>query len=464
MSSLGARADEEAPAFSKEPLFTWAVQDATLTKELVQKNRWWSDFERSTVFRGLMHRAGPVLNSLARPDDAWQGRLLDYAFDKIMKGRPLEVDYYSRRKMNPLAFRVLQVSDAERAVAATLIKVFRNGDNAKMKVASGSRTETVEVIPLRFYTEKFAAVLTERCFTFARDPWLAARSSLACGQPIALSSDAALMVNLRDLFPTFQGVLERFYTTGPSLRIDFSWKKGENRFVAQAARVPVQDGSRFVTGRLSATFFKAIPSSSHLAVTQFIPEPKAWTLEGLGEVLKKPKAEWKGLPTVPVTLVLFGMDYDKEQEKEGVRLWKPQSALLIPVVSKNSEALSGLSELFSETNYDEVGFRKVCGPFVAFSPEPEALNKIEQACKGKTPSFAQLSPDLLKPAQGSDSSTVLYANAGGFFSSMLEIGLKEEKYGENETRAARRLLSDLPTYLFAGRAEKQEVILKGVSR
>ena len=320
-------AAEPAPIpFDQEPLYTLAVKDAAYLKEMLQKNAWLTEFEKTTMFRGLIHKIGPVANSLARPEDAWQGRLLDFVYDSALKGRPLEIDYYSKRMLNPVVFRARDLSKTEKTVLESLIKVFRNGDNKDFYVTGPKGANQVSITPLRFYTEKLALQWGTDCITLGRDPELVARSSTDCAQVPVLKKEGLLSVNMRDLMPSFRGVIDKFYAAGSRLQIDLTWQKGESRFVAQEARVPVQNWGAFVTGTLPPTWLKAIPATSHLLVTQFVPEPKSWTIEGISEVLAQPSEQWKGGPTVPITLVYLGMEQNSE-----TKAWKPLSALIVPV-------------------------------------------------------------------------------------------------------------------------------------
>ncbi|MFN7729820.1 MAG: hypothetical protein ACK5P7_11745 [Bdellovibrio sp.] len=453
-------ADEPAKKpFRQEPLYTLAVKDAAYLKEMLQKNVWLAEFEKTTMFRGLIHKIGPVAHSLARPEDAWQGRLLDFVYDSVLKGRPLEIDYYSKRMLSPVVFRARDLSKTEKTVLESLIKVFRNGENKDFYVTGSKGANQVSITPLRFYTEKLAMQWGTDCITLGRDPELVAKSSTDCALVPVLKKEGLLLVDMRDLMPSFRGVIDKFYAAGSRLQIDLTWQKGESRFVAQEARVPVQNWGAFVTGTLPATWLKAIPATSHLLVTQFVPEPKAWTIEGISEVLAQPTEQWKGGATVPITLVYLGMEQNSETKN-----WKPLSALIVPVKSKNNEALSGLSSLFSETKHYEVGFRRVCQNLIVFSPDPEAIRKIEDSCKAKGASFAQLPPEFLKNISGKAQSTVLYANTSRFFGSLLEIGTKTRSWNETQVKQARNLLSGLPTYLFSGSESQKEIVFKGVSR
>lgn len=457
-----AFAQEQAPpppAFKQEPLYTLAVKDAAYLKDLLQKNAWMTEFEKTTMFRGLMHKAGPVVNSLARPEDAWQGRLLDFVYDSALKGRPMEIDYYSKRQMNPVTFRVRNLSKTEKTMIESMIKVFRNGENQKFLVEGSKAAGEVQVTPLRFYTEKVALQFGENCVTLGRDPELVAKSSTSCAEAPVLKEEGLLSVNMRDLMPSFRGLIDRFYDAGARLQIDLKWQKNENRFVAGEARVPVQNWGAFVNGTLPATWLKALPATSQLLITQFVPEPKSWTTQGIGDVLSQPPEQWKGQPTVPVTLVHLGMEQHPE-----TKMWKPLSALIVPVKAKNNEALAGLSSLFSETNHYEVGFRRVCQNLIVFSPDPEAIRKIEDTCKGKGASFAQLPPEFLKNISGKSQSTILFANTSRFFGSLLDIGGKSREWNPAQMKQARTLLGGLPTYLFSGTEKQKELVLQGVSR
>lgn len=451
--------DQAPPPFKQEPLYTLAVKDAAYLKDLLQKNAWMTEFEKTTMFRGLMHKAGPVVNSLARPGDAWQGRLLDFVYDSALKGRPLEIDYYSKRQMNPVTFRVRGLSKAEKTMIESLVKVFRNGDNQKFNVQGPKTAGEVQVTPLRFYTEKVALQFGDDCVTLGRDPELVAKSSTACAEAPVFKEEGLLSVNMRDLMPSFRGLIDRFYNAGARLQIDLKWQKSESRFVAGDARVPVQNWGAFVSGTLPATWLKALPATSQLLITQFVPEPKSWTTQGIGDVLSQPPEQWKGQPTVPVTLVHLGMEQHPE-----TKMWKPLSALIVPVKAKNNEALAGLSSLFSETNHYEVGFRRVCQNLIVFSPDPEAIRKIEDTCKGKGASFAQLPPEFLKNISGKSQSTILFANTSRFFGSLLDIGGKSREWNPAQMKQARTLLGGLPTYLFSGTEKQKELVLQGVSR
>lgn len=454
-----AHAQSAEKPFAQEPLYSLAVKDAAMLKDLLQKNAWMQEFQRTTVFRGLMHRAGPVVTALARPEDAWKGRLLDFVYEKALNGRPVEIDYYSKRDLNPLVFRARGLGTSELKTLDLLFKAFNNGENKPFLVQTRTAPMQINVTPLRLHTEKLAVYLGGDCLVAGRDPQLVAKSSTLCEAAPKYAHDGQLTVNLPDLLPSLRGVINRFYAAGSTVQLDLIWQAAGSRFVIPSAQLSVENSDALVSGALPGTWAKALPATSPLVLTQFVPEPKSWTLQGFSEVLAVPVKDWSKRKAIPVTLVFLGMHREPKSQ-----VWKPLSALLVPAPSRGNEALVGLSGVFSDLKHYEVAFRRVCQNMIVFSPEPESIRLIENACKGQAASFAQMPPEFLKPLQTGQHSSVMFANTGRFFNSLLEIGTRRGKWNEAQVKQARTLLTGLPSYMFQGSKEQKALVFKGVSR
>ena len=334
--------EEGAPTRREAPLQpTWQVtlKDSRYLQQMVQKNSWYQEFRQTPLYMGFMQKLSPVLFSLADEygpsAQSWKGRLLDYAYDKIMAGQPIVISYYNRTSLvSPVVISLFNLPSANSKVAEGLIKVFRSGEDKEIEIEGAPK---LKVTPLLIRGQKFAAFLKDKCLIISRDPKLVSMTAQNCGQLKAPAMDGVFQLRLSQQFPALNGLREKFLVADDVLQVNLKWNSSAYKFEPDAAQVGLKEPSPFQKAKLQSAVVKALPSSAFFYATATLPSLEAVNGDSVTRYFKEDKkALVKRKPTSVTLFYSPFMDYSEiEEEKNKVKTkkevieWKMGTALLL---------------------------------------------------------------------------------------------------------------------------------------
>lgn len=467
-----AAEDKDAPPILW-PEYEITVSDGARLKKLFRENAWMKEFQASNLFRGSMVRLGPVLYA-AGTNDSWRGRLMDFLAERFLDGRPVRLSYFHAPNLvSPFGVTLPALSPREHGAAKLVVKVLRSGEDVVTKISpEENRVEDVPVTPLALRLQKFAAVVTPECLAISRDPQVAAALSRRCTRETRLAA-AVVDVDTHAFFSAWSVVLYRLFGVDDQLRLTFDWDQKHARFTPAGAELTLAKDHLLGTGPIDPSLLGAIPADTLFFATVFVPDPGALSLASV-ETYFRTAREKRSARAVPVSLLYFGMTTGESDRPEAL------SALLVPQPKGDDRALADLDALFNQSASYKVLVSKACPGYVALSPSKAALQRIEEVCAGRRPSFQKMSPKLLQAFTRQPVSSGAFWNAGAFLKSAVAWGWRrdtpeqenkwkgEEPSGRRgdtpppkELADAMQLLDRLPMYAFAGRATGNAVVMTG---
>ena len=470
---LGKRAAAQDVPPILWPEYEITVSDGARLKKLFKENAWMKEFQASNLFRGSMVRLGPVLYA-AGTNDSWKGRLVDFLAERFLDGRPVRLSYFHAPELvSPFGVTLPGLSPREHEALKLVVKVLRSGEDVTTKVTlEENRVEDVAVTPLALRLQRFAAVETPECLAISRDPRVAAVLSRRCAREPRLAA-AVVDVDTHAFFSAWSVVLYRLFGVDDQLRLTFDWDQKRARFTPAGAELTLAKDHLLGTGPVDPALLGAIPADTLFFATVFVPDPGALSIASV-ETYFRTAREKRSARAVPVSLLYFGMTTGENDRPQAL------SALLLPQPKGDDRALSDLDALFNQSSSYKVLVSRACPGYVALSPSKAALQRIEEACAGRRPSFQKMSPKLLQAFTRQPVSSGAFWNAGAFLKSAVawgwrrdtpdqEIKWKGEKvsgrHGDTpppkELADAMQLLDRLPMYAFAGRATGDAVVMTG---
>ncbi len=474
-----AAADENAskgptpPPEALVPEYTLTVTDGARLRTLFKENAWAKDFAASNLARGALVRLGPVLYAVGRDGkDGWKGRLVDFALDHFLDGRPVRISYFHTSGLvSAFGMTFPALTTREQSAAHLVLEGLRSGPDVAREVADGDTGfATVKVTPLVLRLQKFAAVETGGCLAVSRDPRVAATLSRSCALEPRLAA-ATLDIRTDEFFSAWSAVLEKLFGVGPGLRVTFDWDAKNARFTPAGAALHLDKDHALGTAPLDAALLAAIPADAPFLATAVLPDPGRLDAASAEEYFRTAREKRPAGAYVPVTLVSLGMRTRSGREERTERS-EAMSVLLIPRTGTGEKTVADLDALFNRHGAYEVHASRACPGVVALSPSPAALARVADACSGRTPSFRQAPPKIVRAFTAAPVSTAAFLNLGGFLRSSLLWGWQREAPPEPKTKEpppppkevvdAMRLLDRLPMYAFSGRAAGNAVVMTGV--
>lgn len=463
------REPAQAPAAAEAPKLPAAIvpelsfraRDGKMLAQMMQKNKWFTEFRQTPFYQGAVGKIAPVIFSPA--DDfgsmanAWQGRLLDYLYEKVLENKPVAVHVFRRsRLISPFVMTVSSLGKGESAVAEKLISILKSSEPVKYSYRDAGE---IAVTPLLVKQQKFGAVLQNNCLTIGRDPEAVASASYWCRQAVPIKSDAEIQASLDEFFPALRGVREKFLGLQPGVHVEMKWQPGGARFAIQNGSVEVVD-SALHQGQIPDELVKAVPSDAVFFSSALVPMPASgFSPDGLKKYFQAKKTALKSASTLPVSLVYIPLP-----ASEGPKF---ASALLMYVPKSAPAVHRQLAASFAPTKKRETFVRQTCAGVVAMSDEKKALEALEAVCKKQRPSFSQMADKWLAPLKGKNLSGAVYVSPGRLLSLQMERGWKGSKDTKetpvvDEIKTARRLVEELPSYLLTGTVNAKVVSLKAV--
>lgn len=459
------------PPAALVPEYELTVSDGARLRALARENAWAKEFAASNLYRGTMVRLGPVLTAVARDGkDGWKGRLIDFVADRFLDGRPVRVSYFHAPGLvSPFGTTLPRLSARERDAFRLVLEGLRSGPDVLRVVADGAGgAVSVSVTPLSLRLQKFAAAGTDTCLALSRDPRVAATLARSCASE---PRPAAATLDLRtdEFFSAWSAVLEKLFGVGPRLRVTFDWDKAHARFTPSGAALALAKDHALGTAPLDPAILAAIPADAPFLATAVLPDPGRLDTASAEEYFRAARGARATAGFVPVTLVSLGMRAgagDRGDRAEAM------SVLLIPRSGQADRTVADLDALFNRRGTYEVRASRACPGVVALSPSKAALERVADACAGRTPSFRQAPPAVVAAFTKAPISTAAFLNVGGFLRSALLWGWqretppgpkgKEPPPPPQELADAMRLLDRLPMYAFSGRVAGDAVVMTGV--
>jgi hypothetical protein len=453
------------------PEYTLTAMDGARLRTVFKENAWAKDFAASNLSRGVLVRLGPVLYAVGRDGkDGWKGRLVDFALDHFLDGRPVTISYFHTPGLvSPFGMTFPALTPREKSMVHLVLQGLRSGPDVAREVAEGNGgAVSVKVTPLVLRLQKFAAVETDGCVAVSRDPRVAATLARSCTLEPRLAA-ATLDIRTDEFFSAWSAVLEKLFGVGPLLRVTFDWDARNARFKPAGASLHLDKDHALGTAPLDASLLAAIPADAPFLATAVLPDPGRLDAASAEEYFRTAREKRAAGAYVPVTLVSLGMRAGKGGREDRS---EAMSVLLIPRAGAGDKTVADLDSLFNRHGSYEVHASRACPGVVALSPSTAALERVADACSGRTPSFRQAPPKIVSALTGGPVSTAAFLNLGGFLRSSLLWGWQREAPPEPKTKApppppkevvdAMRLLDRLPMYAFSGRAAGDAVVMTGV--
>lgn len=447
------------------PEYEVQFSDVSHVKRALDDNAWAKEFQQSNLWRGAMVKLGPVLFAVGtQNDDSWKGRLVDFLYDKVLEKKRLEVSYFQRSGLvSPFGVTVFQLSTAEKTVLSLILKAQKLGDpiDAEVEVRESQKVK-VKVHPVAIRLQKFAVAVGETCFAVSRDPSIAAMLGHRCPKAPQKKGDVVVTVDVPQFFPAWYPVLERLVGVGKRAEMAFDYDKKLAAFVPARAEMALKPGHLVGTGKLVPEWLGVFPSDSLFWMTAFLPDPGPLSPTSVGQYFK---TRGKGRAPIPVGLVYLGMRSGLNDRPEAM------SAIVVQQDKLDEPALAKVNELFDEKNRFEVKYAKDCGKFLVLSPSQAALNRISDACQKKAPSFAQMPQFMVDAFTKEPVASGVALNLGGFLKASLDYGWDRNNPPASngtpvsvprEIAQTRELVGRLPLYAFAGKVQKDTLVLNGV--
>ncbi len=476
----GTLAQEEVEVRKSPPLeATWqlTIKDSRNFQQMVQKNVWFQEFRQTPFYYGAIQKISPVLFSLADEygpsAQSWKGRLLDYAYEKIIDGQPVLVSYYNRASLvSPIVISLFDIPDSKIKAATALIKVFRSAEDKEIELKNGMKAF---VTPLLIRNQKFAVSLMDKCLIISRDPQLVALQSLNCKNLKKPSLDGIFEIKLSQQFPALNGVREKFLATGDVVTVNLKWNSSDYKYQPLEAGLPLKENNPFQKKKMNMAVVKSLPADSFFYLMATLPSFGSLNGEGVKSYFSEDlKTRLKRKPT---TVTLFyspfldeQMPKDEEEEsnknKPAKSVWKLGTALLLHYPGVNQKVMEGFSELMKTDTGGEVFMRPVCGEMIVLSNQKGLIKWVDQVCSQKRASFAELDKKMGQELTQKEISGAFYFAPGKMISKYIQQGwsnsknAKEQEEIPNEIRTSQAFIEKLPEYLFAGLAEKKQLTLK----
>lgn len=443
------------------PQFSLRVKDGKYLSTITEKNDWYRDFRQTPFYQGLVGRIAPVI--FAPADDhgtakaAWQGRLIEFLYSKLMQNRPVSLHVYRISNLtSPFVLSVHDLSSSELKIASNLISVLSSGKTEDYKYRDAG---PVKVTALLVKQQKFAVVIRDKCISIGRDPEAVASSSYTCAKSASMVSDAEVDFSLSESFPALRGVSEKFFGILPRAKMQLKWDSSKARFAVQSAKVDLAD-HLLGKGKVPSELMAAIPSESLFFALGSIPNPKeGFSPEGLAKYFKQPKAELRKGPSLPVALVYVPV--------YGENVTTHSTALLIQVSKEKSAATVGQLVSSFTTQKPETFVRVVCADLVAVSKDAKVFDTLDSVCKKQRPAIAQMPKKWVDSTQNASVAGVAYLNPGKLFSMQIERGWKKSSGKASapyaaEIKQARGMAEMLPAYFFVGAADEKTMTMKAM--
>ena len=422
-------------------------RDAHHLHQFFHQNSGAKKFLSSNLYRGLFYRLHPVFGLLGSEYSAtWEGRLLDYVYEKTMSGRPLTLAYFPQRNLNsPFGSAVAGLGDVEQKLFESLLSPFAGGTHTVPLSASQEQ----QVQSLNVHGQKFAKGLDKGCLGLSRDPYVAAYLTSSCSE---MKADAVIDINMLQLLPAISGVYKRFFSSEGNLAVQMAWENSSSNFKPMQVEMPVISNHQFKKGAIPSGFFSALPASSVLVLAAQIPDPGGFTPEAVKTYLSEPPSQRQQREALTLGLVAFWLDE------------KLETAVLIGKEAKPEE-LEGFRELYNDSSLYEVHFARVCKQFVGVAASAAAVEELNRACAGTVPNLLHLSQSAVQKIHGQNSSAAMLVNFSEFLHGTYRMGLKsldEGKESSPEVKEAQAILGDLPYYFFAGDVDNSSLVMKEV--
>lgn len=425
------------------------VKDASHLRLLYQENPWMKKFHGSGLYQGLTLRLAPLLFALGENhENAWQGRLIDFIFDKALSGHPMSLTYFGGgHRISPFGITLYGVSNVEQETLSALLKFFKSGETAKQ----GEGEKQISIMPFNFRSNKLAIAFHQECVSISRDPKIAINLAREVCAGFAPAGDAQVTIRTKEFFSPFYPLLKNFVGVLGDINFSFKWEEDGHRFIPDETDIPLASKTILSESKLPEKILQTIPADASLWALASMADFRPLDLSSLkkyfsltGKATTKKKTQ--------VLLVFLGMG-EKGESK---------TAIVFPYEKASPENLQQITEVFCETGQYEVKFKMVCNEYLALSPSLEALNQIEASCLKKTPSFRQWSDNYNSQLIKDSVVAASFVHLGQLAAQSLSLGSPKEIQETDEYKQSRELLLELPNYLWVGMIKSEKLTLKGI--
>lgn len=452
------------------PRYRAYFKDGRRLKEGINKNDWLKELYQTSLYHGLMLRLSPVLFTLGENHErAWSGKLIDYAYDKLLQDRPISVSYFGRPNLSsPFGITIHDLGGAEKSVIKAVLKGMKAGEPVQVEVVAPSREkQSVAVTPIRMGTQKFAMVQHGDCLSLSREAKVAAALSFKCESVKSGQDDAWVSVDLKEFFPPLYPMLSKFVGIKRDARISLEWDSSEKAFRPSRMELGLEENHLLTSVSPGADLAKILPAAAPLVAVAALPAPQSISRVEVEALLKTERKDIHAMKTKALALAFLGMREVKFGDRKAL---VSLTAVLVPQDKVDEKTLADLDGLFSEKELHEMKFKHVCGTHLAFSDRIETIELLEKACGRQIPSFKDLPEKLIKPLLEASVSGGLFVNLGGFLADSVALGwqLEPSEKGSapmpKDVEKARELLGKLPLFSFAGASSGKTLVLNGVSQ
>lgn len=465
-----AEVKQKAPEIS--PHWEFVVRDASLLAQVTGKNAWYKEFRQSSLYLGLMQKYAPVLYSAADEYgtgmNAWKGTLIEHLYGKIMQDHPMMISYYNRGQLiSPLGISVMQLSQGEKSILETLIKVFRSGDDQEITVDRNSKSMVKSMVtPLMIRGQRFAILVSSQCMTLSRDPQVVVRSQERCAKKtLPRGEDASLSVNLLQHFPALAGIKNRFFNAEDDLQVKLQWNSSLARFEATSASLSFHSKPDvLLKEKLSANMIQALPANSIFFANLQLPKLFPLSHEKLASYLAKSPEALKTKGSTAITLFYAPV---QEESKPG----RIAGGLLMQSGRLDPKGLENLVGIFQGAKRGEIFVRPVCGDLTVVSNRLEVIQLIENTCSRKNANFGDFSQKWTREILKNSYASNAYFSLGKLLTQYLKIGWAKSKGNvkssspsteglPDDINQAQRLFESLDDIAMSGNLESTKLLMK----
>lgn len=439
-----------------EPSWEFIVKDSANLNQIVQKNAWYQEFRKSPMFDGTFNQLSPVLFSLANEYGAaaksWKGRLIDFVYDQVASGKPVQFSYYSRAGLtSPAVLTIFKLGKAEKKVVDTFVGLFRSGDDKEIETTGG---KTQKVTPLLIRNQRFAIVVRDDCFSISRDPGLAGAKGAACTSLAKPKHDAVVKVQLSQVFPAFAGLREKFVSADDVVEMNMKWVSSGSRFEMMGGTLNFSNPETpLQKSKIAENLMRALPESTFFWGSLNLPSFNTFKdrefknyLSAGAKVLKSRK---------PASYALFYAPYEAENKNT-----KAATGMLMQFKGANAATMEELAALLKEHKSGEVFMRPVCDDMIVLSNQKLLVQLVDEVCAKKRASVA----DAMKVDSSLEDAARFFFSPGRMLSRYMKMGWEKSKKVSSpaEIEMAERLLEDLPSYHYSGKLDSKLMTFSSV--
>ena len=417
------------------PEYELTVSNGARLKKLFRENAWMKEFPASNLYRGSMVRLGPVLYA-AGARGRTRGRAASSTSwpNDSSTSAPCSLSYFHAPGLVSPFGVTLPGADAPRtrAPCSLVVKGLRSGDRTSRRRSArrGRRGRDVAVTPLALRLQRFAAVETPDVPRVSRDPRVAASSRAAATRTRASRRPSLDVETRRVLLGMVRRSREASSASSDRLRVTFDWDRKKRALHARRRRAAAREGPLLGTGpsiRRSSARFRRTRSFSRRSSC---PIPGALTRRVRRDVLPDRAGKERRARRARVAPYL-GMTTGEQDRTAPGALGPPRAA----AEGGRPRVAGPRRPLQPDGSYKVPRLARV-SRIVALSPSKAALERIAEACAGRTAVLPAGAAEDRRGVHGQPVSTAAFLNVGRVPEVRASLGLAARDAAAAERRGA----------------------------